>query len=181
MECGSLRKTTGYSATQIILHWACAALMIYLFVGHDGMQAAWSAMQKGNPAAGGSFAALAHAWGGTVVLVLALWLLGLRFSRGVPDLPDGEPPLLRFLAGLTHATLYGLMIVLPVTGIATWFGGVEFTTAIHDALKLPLLAFFLLHVLGALYQHFWLRTCVLVQMLRPVSAPGDMAIQENDH
>jgi len=152
--------------------------MIYLFVAHDGMQTAWTAMQAGDGEAANLFVAQAHVWGGIVVLFLAAWRLYLRFYRGVPEVSGKEPVLLRFLAGFTHVVLYGLIIVLSLTGIATWFGDVSFTIVIHDALKLPLFAFFLLHVIGALYQHFWLRTRVLVQMMRP--ATREYTIQEND-
>ena len=59
------------------------------------------------------------------------------------------------------------MIFLPVTGIATWFGGSALADTIHTTLKFPLLLLFLLHVLGALFQQFVLKTGLMQRMTRP--------------
>jgi len=53
--------------------------------------------------------------GVTILLAMAVRLFW-RLSHRPPDLPDGLAPAERRLAGLAHAALYGLLIVLPLTG-----------------------------------------------------------------
>ena len=104
--------------------------------------------------------------GGSVILALAIWRLALRMKRGVPALPEKEAPLLKGLAHLTHWSLYALMLILPITGLATWFGENETADFIHTTLKLPLLVLVLLHFAAALYQQLFLRTGLINRMLR---------------
>lgn len=48
-------------------------------------------------------------FGGITILVLASWCIVMRHRRGVPPLPEKEPPLLK-AARITHGSLYVLMI-----------------------------------------------------------------------
>lgn len=68
-------------------------------------------------------------------------------------------------AHVTHWSLYALMILLPLTGMATWFGGSTLADTIHTTLKIPLLLIFMAHVLGALFQQFILKTQLLQRMI----------------
>lgn len=158
-------KPKGYSRTQIGLHWIVAALIVAQFALHDPIVAAWEALEKGEMAEIGPLV-LFHVLGGTLVLALAVWRLALRKKRGVPPLPEEEAPLLKAAAHLTHWTLYALMIVLPITGLAAWFGGSETADFIHTSLKLPLLGVVVLHFSAALFQQFILRTGLINRMLR---------------
>ncbi len=158
-------KPKGYSRTQIALHWVIAALIVAQFVLHDPIVAAWEAMAKGEAPAIGPLV-LTHVISGSLILVLVVWRLTLRMRRGVPALPEKEAPLLKGLAHLTHWTLYALMVVLPITGLATWFGGSETADFIHTSLKLPLLGLVALHFAAALFQQFILRTDLINRMLR---------------
>ena len=158
-------KPKGYSRTQIGLHWIVAALIVTQFVLHDPIVAAWEAMAKGETPQIGALV-LTHVIGGSLVLALAVWRLTLRKKRGVPPLPDKEAPALKVAAHLTHWTLYALMIALPITGLAAWFGGSETADFVHTSLKLPLLGLVVLHFAAALYQQFILRTGLLTRMLR---------------
>lgn len=155
----------GYSRAQITLHWVIALLIIAQFVLHDPIVAAWKAKTEGlEPEF--SLLIAAHVFGGIAILLLACWRLSLRFRRGVPPLPENEHPLLKFAAHATHWSLYALMILLPLTGMATWFGGSMLADSIHTTLKFPLLLLFLLHVLGALFQQFVLKSNLLQRMTR---------------
>jgi cytochrome b561 len=155
----------GYSRTQISLHWGIAALIVAQFVLHDPIVAAWEALAKGeNPVIGPLV--MAHVIGGSLVLALVVWRLVIRMRRGVPALPEKEAPLLKGLAHLTHWTLYALMVVLPITGLLTWFGGSETADFIHTSLKLPLLGLVVLHFAAALFQQFVLRTGLINRILR---------------
>lgn len=159
------QKPTGYSRTQIALHWIIALLIISQFVLHDPIVAAWKAKTEGLEAEFGLLIG-AHVLGGIAILVLACWRIALRFRRGVPPLPEKEHPLLKVAAHATHWSLYGLMILLPLTGMATWFGGSMLADTIHTTLKFPLLLLFLLHVLGALFQQFVLKSQLMQRMIR---------------
>lgn len=158
-------KPKGYSWTQIGLHWIIAALIVLQFVLHDPIVAAWEALKKGELVEIGPLVLL-HVVGGTLVLALAVWRLTLRKKRGVPPLPEEEPLLLKGAGHLTHWTLYALMIVLPITGLAAWFWGSETADFIHTALKLPFLGVVVLHFAAALFQQFILRTGLINRMLR---------------
>lgn len=158
-------KPKGYSRTQIGLHWFIAALIVAQFVLHDPIVAAWEAMAKGETPVIGPLV-LTHVIGGSLVLVLVVWRLAVRMRRGVPALPENEAPLLKGLAHLTHWTLYALMVVLPITGLAAWFGGSETADFIHTSLKLPLLGLVVLHFAAALSQQFVMRTGLINRMLR---------------
>lgn len=159
-------KPAGYSLSQIWLHWVMAALIVAQFVFHEAIVAAWEALEKGQ-AADINLVVRAHVIGGIVILALVVWRLILRFKRGTPALPASEHPALKGIAHLTHWSLYALMIIMPLTGLATWFGGIQTADFVHTTLKLPLLAFVLLHVAAAIYQQFVLRTGLIARMLRP--------------
>ena len=55
---------------------------------------------------------------------------------------------------------------MPATGALAWFGGVEAMAAVHGAGMLLILILLALHIAGALYHHFVLKTDVLRRMLR---------------
>ena len=158
-------KPTGYSRSQIGLHWVAAVLIVAQFALHDPIVAAWEAISNGETPEV-SLLVRFHVIGGSVILALAIWRLALRMKRGVPALPEKEAPLLKGLAHLTHWSLYALMIILPITGLATWFGENETADLIHTTLKLPLLVLVLLHFAAALFQQFVLKTGLIHRMLR---------------
>ena len=113
------------------------------------------------------FLADLHVAFGVAVFALALLRVALRVRRGAPPPPQDEHPALRMAARATHFALYALILLMPVTGGLAWFGGIEAMADLHGAGKAAILVLVGLHVLGALYQHFYLRTDVLRRMLRP--------------
>jgi cytochrome b561 len=155
----------GYSRLQIGLHWITAALIIGQFVLHDPIVAAWDAIQKAETP---DISALVmfHVLAGSAILVLAIWRLVVRKRRGVPALPEKEPAVFKGLAHLTHWSLYALMIALPISGLAAWFGGNATSDVIHTSLKFPLFGLVILHFAGALFQQFVLRTGLINRMFR---------------
>ncbi|MDB4224552.1 cytochrome b/b6 domain-containing protein [Granulosicoccus sp.] len=159
------KNPMGYNRVQIALHWVIAALFISQFVLHDPIVAAWKAKTEGlDPELGVLIAG--HVFGGITILLLAIWRIVIRLRRGVPALPEKEHPLLKLAAHVIHGALYALMILLPLTGMATWFGGSLLADTIHTTLKFPLLVLVLLHVLGALFQQFILKTQLMQRMTR---------------
>lgn len=161
-----MQAPKGYSRTQIALHWAAFLLIVQQFVLHEGIAEAWDVIEEGGVPAFDPVVA-AHVFGGIAVLAFALWRLVLRRTRGVPELPAGEPALARMAAHLGHYALYALMIVMPLSGAVAWFGGVEAAGEAHEAMKPLMLILVAVHVLAALWHQFWLKDNLLVRMKRP--------------
>lgn len=156
--------THRFSPLQILLHWSVAVLVLSQFLTDDAMGAAWRALRRGTGTPDGPLV-LAHVAGGILILALAVWRLVLRVNRGVPPAVLAEPRPLRLAAAATHHLLYLLLLVLPVTGLAAWFGGLRPAADLHETLTTLLLAMVALHVAGAAYQQFVLRSDVLARML----------------
>lgn len=154
----------GYTRLQIALHWAVAVLIVQQYLFKDAISAAWEALETGSEAAFDPLV-LAHVAGGALVLVFALWRLSIKARRGTPE-GVGEAALLRGLARATHLGLYALMILMPLSGAMTWFGGVTLAAQGHNILKIALLALVALHVIGAVYHHVVLKDGLINRMRR---------------
>ncbi|WP_086644012.1 cytochrome b [Acetobacter sp. DsW_063] len=131
---------------------------------------------------------------GITVMLLIVLRIGWRFGHRAPALPASMPPLEKKAAHLGHALLYGLQVLLPLSGWAmvsvsvlgiptVLFGTIPWPdlpvlstlsdkAPVEDALKIVhhwaswgLLALIVVHVTAALRHHFVLRDNVLRQML----------------
>jgi len=140
-----------------------------------------------------------HKWVGVTIFLVVLLRLGWRLINPVPQPPQGTPPWQRRLAGWSHAALYAILIVMPVTGwimssalnlpvvylglvhIPSPFGvdralG-ETMKVVHLSLAIALLTLVAVHVLAALYHHFVQRDDVLRRMLPwPARLKGTNAV-----
>lgn len=105
-----------------------------------------------------------HVYGGIVILALVMWRLVLRLVRGAPQPPVEESERLNLVAQLTHWALYAAMVLIPVTGLTAWFGGIGAFGEVHEVLGNLLLFLIGLHVLGALYHQFILGTNPIARM-----------------
>jgi cytochrome b561 len=128
-----------------------------------------------------------HKWVGVTIFLLVLLRLGWRLANPVPQQPSGQQQWQRRLAGLSHAALYAILIVMPITGwimssalnlpvvylglvhIPSPFGvdralG-ETMKVVHLSLAVALLVLVTIHALAALYHHLVLRDDVLRRML----------------
>ncbi|SMH29951.1 cytochrome b [Mesorhizobium australicum] len=162
------KPVTGYSSLQIGLHWAVVVLVAFQYVAHSGMEAAWRALRRNEvPPTDTAALTYLHIGAGILVLLLALTRIGLRLTRGAPPPPADEPRLLQLLSEVVHVAIYALLLLLPVSGLVAWFLAVPAAGAIHVLLQNALLAAIVLHVAGALFQHFIRRTDILMRMLRP--------------
>jgi cytochrome b561 len=151
-----------YSRTQVILHWVIAMLVIFQIFAHEGIAGVWE--ERMNGAVPNEATPNLHALVGIVILVLAVWRLWLRFTRGVPALPANEHPALKALASATHWLFYVLLIGMPISGAVAWFAGLPQPAVTHELAAKIMIALILLHVAAALAQHFWFRTDVLRRM-----------------
>lgn len=155
---------TGYSRTQIALHWAVALFILFNLLLGDSMSEVWRALERSGAAETTSGAWL-HIIVGALVLLFALWRLSLRFTRGVPEAPAGGSPMVKLAGDLGHWALYALMLALPITGLLAWFGGVTSLAELHgELLKSLLWALIALHVVAAIWHHFILKDGLLNRM-----------------
>jgi len=154
-----------YSRAQIALHWIVFLLIALQYLFHDPISEAWEKLAEGGEVAFSPLIA-GHVFGGLLILALVVWRIVLRRTRGAPPLPEKEPPALKLIAHATHLGLYALMLLMPITGALAWFGGIGSAAGAHGLLRLLLLALVALHIAGALYQQFVLRTDIMSRMKR---------------
>jgi len=159
-----MSKVTGYSRSQIALHWGVVVLLGVSYVSSDKMKAAWFALHDGRDAFGTT--AAAHVWTGVAVLVLAMFRLAIRLRRGAPDLPAGGKPVVDRVAKLTHVALYALLLLVPAAGLLAWFGGFDASGEAHEIMFNLAVALVILHVVGALYHQFVLKDGLMDRMKR---------------
>ena len=128
-----------------------------------------------------------HKWVGVTIFLVVLVRLAWRLVNPVPPQPQTTPPWQRRLAGLSHAALYTILIVMPITGwimssalnlplvflgqfpIPSPFGvnralG-ETMRIVHLSLAIALATLVTIHIMAAIYHHFALRDDVLRRML----------------
>ncbi len=156
----------GYSLTQIALHWSIAVLVLVQFINDEAIGAAWRALRRGTEPPE-SILVTAHVYVGIAILALVLWRIVLRLTRGAPRPPAHEPRPLQIAAAATHGLLYLLLLTLPVSGLVAWFGDVGTAGEMHELMKTVLMLLVFLHIGGALYQRFVLKTDVVNRMIRP--------------
>lgn len=156
---------TGYSRTQIALHWAVAALVAGQYLFKESIALAWGNIRQGLPSEFDPLI-LAHVVGGGLILALVAWRLALRLTRGAPSAPENEPAALKTLAGAAHWAFYAVLAALSVTGALAWFADVVPAAQAHNVLKVVLLAMIALHVLAVPFHRLFLKNNVMQRMIR---------------
>ena len=168
-----------YTFTAKAFHWVMAAVIaVILVIGIIMVE-----LPKGDVRT--EFHAL-HKQIGVFVLLLAVLRLGYRLKTGVPALPSTMPDWEQRLAHWGHLGLYGLMVLIPIMGIAMSQAGnhpVSFFNFVLPTLIDPdkdlreifedghaLLAYTMVIILvghagAALRHHFVLKDDVLTRML----------------
>jgi len=182
-------STWRYDPVAKTLHWLIAALILLDFA----LAISFSRFDPGSPLYF-SLAYDQHMSVGMMVLVLSVLRLGWRLLHRAPPLPAEMGALLRLLARLSHAALYVFMLGAPLSGWVilsvrkkppplagnlSW-PNLQFLTdldhphrtVIHDAF-LPGHIWFsyagmtlvAVHVLAALYHHYFIHDDVMRRML----------------
>lgn len=127
-----------------------------------------------------------HKWFGVTIFLLVWLRLAWRLTHRPPALPATLSPPMQRLAHAGHALLYGLMIVIPLSGWlmssakgvqTVWFGVVPLPDLLHrdralgdllqqahQRLNLLLMLTLAGHVLAALWHHFVLKDDTLRRM-----------------
>jgi cytochrome b561 len=176
---GNTRERWG--SVQIGLHWTIAALILLVQVP-AGITMVWS-----SPGALQNFLYNVHKNVGLIVFLLACFRLAWRWHHPVPYLPADLPAWQATAARATHALLYALLFLLPITGfLYTAMGGfpvpflmvwdlaklvpvnkpvAEVFKIVHIGLTFLLYATAALHVAGALQHHLVRKDGILQRML----------------
>ena len=120
-----------------------------------------------------------HKWMGVTVFVLVWLRLAWRVTHRPPPPPNTLTPRMKRLAYAGHALLYGLMVVIPLSGWlmssakgfqTVWFGVVpipdligrdrdmgDLLQAVHKAFTVVLMLTLAGHIAAALWHHFVLK------------------------
>ena len=155
-----------YSLAQRLVHWLMALLIFYNLLFPDGMNEWHRAMRHGGIPSGDQVSsANVHAYIGIAILALAVLRVCLRVTQGRPAESAGEPFLFRFAAKAVHAGLYALIFVMPLTGIAAYYFGVDALGSLHaGVLKALFWTLITAHAAGALVHQFYWKSNVLRRM-----------------
>jgi len=173
-----------YSRAARALHWITVALVILQVPVGVVMAYRGNTLNLWDKLTGTLYSG--HKLVGVVILVLVLWRLVYRFTRGAPaDEPTLEP-WQKLASHATHWGLYGLLLAVPVVG---WLGVSLFPAldifglfklpalvapdkaaaatafAVHAALALGLVLLIGMHVGAALFHYFVRKDNVLGRML----------------
>ncbi len=152
-----------FSKTQIYLHWIIVALVAFQYLLNRGIVLIWQERMEGKIANEPSLNP--HVIVGVIIFILMLWRLWLRFSHGVPALPESESKIAAILAKIITISFYILLIILPLSGISAWILGLQLPALIHVIGTNILLAIIVLHIGAALLHHFVLKTNVLKRIV----------------
>ncbi len=151
-----------YTRQQIALHWSVAGLVTLAWFTSDDMGKALRA--RVDQGLSGFETATLHTIAGSLLLAVALWRLAVRLRLGAPD-PKGTP-IVQAAATLGHWALYGLMIAVPATGAAIWYGGLRSLHDAHETLAPLFMILILGHVAAALWHGVIKRDGTLARMVR---------------
>lgn len=158
-----MSRAERYSRPQVMLHWAVAFLLIVSVISDEWMGAAWRTWVRQGDATG-SIGSRIHVVVGIAILALVAVRLLLRVFTGVPNPPAGGNPLLAKAATTAHRVLYALLLAMPLTGMAAWFGDVRFAAELHEVLFNLTFLVIGLHTVAALFHQFVIKDDLLLRM-----------------
>jgi cytochrome b561 len=157
--------TTGYSPSQIVLHWVVAVFVAFQLIFGESMGELFRAVRRDeDPSNDAAFWGNLHIWIGFAVLAAVSLRLALRAGRAAP--PETGNRTIVLLARVTHIALYVVLIVTAVTGVVAYYW-VPALGEIHELGKPVLLVLIGLHVAGALWHQFVRRDGLIMRMLVP--------------
>ena len=176
-------STAGYTATAKLLHWLVASLVVVQFVLANLAERAEDADDLVSELA--LFAN--HRSVGITILALIIIRLLWRWRNPPPPLPETVPQWQLMASRVSHYSLYGILLVMPISGwlmssaadvSVTWFNLVdlpdfvspnhdrhEFFEGTHELLATLLFVIASLHILAALKHRLFDKDGVLQRML----------------
>ena len=123
--------TPGHPATTRLFHWAVAVMvLVQIPVG--------IAMTSAPLAAVADPLYVVHKGLGSVLLLVVVARIAWRIVRRPPPFPDFMPPREQRIAHRTHVALYGLLLVMVVSGYVRTVGD-SYPIELLDALGVPAL------------------------------------------
>lgn len=156
-----------WSLLSVILHWLIAALILVQLLDHDAMVDMWRAARRAEPLPQDSVTGgWVHIIAGIAILTFTVVRVIDRLVIGRPAYPAEDPGWSKLLARVVHGSLWLILVIMPLAGIAAWFGGIGIAAQLHTLLWPPLLVLSGVHILGALAQQYWFGTDVLARMFR---------------
>jgi len=156
-----MSHSSGYSRLQIALHWLIAVLILATWFTHEGMGDALEARIET-----GVLSPNPHAVMGLAVFVLVLVRILVRRRQGAPGPVPGSSPMAEAAALWGHRLLYLLMVLTPIGGAITWFGGIAALGDGHELFGNALMIVALGHALVAILHQVILKDGTMTRMLR---------------
>jgi cytochrome b561 len=179
----SMKLPARFDKVSIFLHWS-VGIAIIAIAGIELLRG--ELLPKGSYLREGL--KTIHDPAGTVVFALVLLRLVWRSVHPDPAMPEGTRPWENASAKLTHYTLYALMVMIPLTGIAYTlargrpidFGLFQLVYPldhivsrdatrtlknVHEFLGQAVLVLAFVHAAAALWHHYVRKDAVLVRML----------------
>lgn len=163
----SSEDRSGYSLSQILLHWAVVVLVLFQLAFGEAMEALVDADRNGavlSPTA--TLMGNLHIYAGVLVLILTLTRAVLRVNRGAPAAGDGGTALSDRIAEIVHGAFYGLLFLAPVSGLVAYTALPEMA-GLHKLVKPAFILLIALHVAGALWHQVVRRDGLMRRMIRP--------------
>ena len=158
-------RRQGYSGLQIVLHWTIALMVLFQLIFGESMGEVAEAIEEGEvPDPTELFLADAHYWVVIAILVLVALRIIVHRIQGMPA-PIGEGRAV-LAARIVHGIFYLLLVLVPVTGLLAVYVNEEIGE-VHEIGKPLFIAFIVIHALGALFHHFWLKDRTLKRMFSP--------------
>jgi cytochrome b561 len=173
-----------YKRTARVLHWVTVALVaiqlpVGLYMTYRG-----NTLNVWDAVTGGLYNG--HKVAGLIILLVVLWRLGYRLTRGAPSDEPTIEPWQRFASHLNHWGLYVLLICAPIAGyigislfpaldifglfslpglVAPDKEAAKTAFAVHKLLVMLLVLLIVVHVAAALFHYFVRKDNVLGRMI----------------
>ncbi len=145
-----------YSNLRIWLHWIVFVLITSQYLLHESISKAFDFRLEGKEFTQNTLISLHLVFGGLIFL-LVVTRIWIRVTEGLPPYPKKEAALIKYMAIIVHWSLYGILILLPITGGMAWFQLSEPAGNAHEALRALLLIFVVLHVSASLFHYLILK------------------------
>ncbi len=159
-----MAERTSYTLAQIVLHWVIAVMILMAYVASDGMgRALQRRIEEGWTGITGN---TVHVWLGAAVFFLILMRIVIRRRSGAPPPAPETKPWMAMAAHIGHMLLYLLMILVPVTGSAAWYGHMATLGDVHEILANALIILVIGHALAAIAHEIQTPGKALVRMLK---------------
>ena len=152
-----------YSKLQVFLHWATFILVLFQFLSPSGIGEVFKLRLENKDFEVGVLVSL-HIAVGSLIILFVFSRVWMRLSGLEPQDQSNGKKSLRILAMIVHLSMYGVLILLPITGGIAWFQLSIDARNIHEFLRPVLLVLILIHVLASLFHQFVQKDSIFKRM-----------------